>query len=180
MSAIDDNYKELAMAIVRQAAEDYRAALLSDKNTRERIISENERFFKGKWFKILAPNLDGNYLINRLRESANDFRSEADSAFAENRLSIRIHAGYKPDTHAFICPICQGKVYTSYRRLDDIVQVSEEDPDSLSKTGEKWGYRAICASCHTCYNSRREVRMLERPIIKYRKNALKPLKNKKD
>ena len=175
MSIIDDNYKELAMTIVKQAAEDYRAALLSDKNSRTSIIKENEQFFRSNWFKILAPKLNGEFMITRLRESANDFKQKSDEAFDNNILSVRIRSGYQAGTHAFLCPICQGHVFTSYRKLNDIVTVLESNPDNLSKTGEKWGYRAICSVCHLCYNSRRETRMLDTPIPMYKKNVVKDL-----
>ncbi len=60
---IEEQYNELANAIVLQAVEDYREALwLRDTRT----ISECERFFKSKWF-IFLTNVKGEFLIEKLR-----------------------------------------------------------------------------------------------------------------
>lgn len=58
-----DGYKELASAIILQAAKDYRKALKHDERGRKREI---ERFFRSGWFTILT-NVSGEMLIRKLR-----------------------------------------------------------------------------------------------------------------
>lgn len=58
-----DGYKELANAIILQAAKDYRKALKHDERGRKREI---EKFFRSEWFSILT-NISGEMLIQKLR-----------------------------------------------------------------------------------------------------------------
>lgn len=60
------NYEELAIAIVKQAAKDYRTVL---RNGDQPSYTEREleSFFKSKWFRQLA-DLDGQYLMERIKE----------------------------------------------------------------------------------------------------------------
>lgn len=58
-----DGYKELANAIILQAAKDYRKALKHDERGRKREI---EKFFRSAWFSILT-NISGEMLIQKLR-----------------------------------------------------------------------------------------------------------------
>lgn len=60
----NENYKELANAVVLQAVRDYRHALAVEN---EYYIRKLEKFFRSEWFKILA-NLDGEMIIERLRQ----------------------------------------------------------------------------------------------------------------
>lgn len=69
-----DPYEELAKAIIVQAAEDYRNALMLLKKN-ARIIKGNrdkkdcESFFRSRWFGELT-GVDGEFLIKKLREEA--------------------------------------------------------------------------------------------------------------
>lgn len=58
-----DGYKELANAIILQAAKDYRKALKYDERGHKREI---EKFFRSGWFSILT-NVSGEMLIQKLR-----------------------------------------------------------------------------------------------------------------
>lgn len=58
-----DGYKELANAIILQAAKDYRKALKYDERGRKREI---EKFFRSEWFAILT-SISGEMLIHKLR-----------------------------------------------------------------------------------------------------------------
>lgn len=65
------NYKNLANAIILQAAKDYRMALKSLKaNPRNRTAmadkGEIERFFRSGWFSVLT-SVDGEMLIRSLQ-----------------------------------------------------------------------------------------------------------------
>ena len=61
VSGYEDNWKELANAIVLQAVIDYR---LSED---PRDLKMLEQFFKSPWFAALT-SLDPNYLITELRK----------------------------------------------------------------------------------------------------------------
>ncbi len=67
-------YQRLANAIVEQAAKDYRSALKalardSDNAYIQNEVKSLERFFRSRWYGILT-NVDGDYLIDKLREEA--------------------------------------------------------------------------------------------------------------
>ena len=72
-----DQYETLANAIVIQAANDYRRALLylkkkhSKKSNKTiealRVKSECERFFQGEWIKCLT-DLDGLSLMKKIQK----------------------------------------------------------------------------------------------------------------
>lgn len=69
-----DPYENLANAIVLQAVKDYRDALrrLKKKPSNKAAMSdamECKRFFRSGWYKTLT-SVDGEYLINKLREEA--------------------------------------------------------------------------------------------------------------
>ena len=64
--------RDLANAIIIQAAKDYRAALRRqrrnpDSEAARRVISEVERFFRSEWFNCLT-DVKGEYLIERIRK----------------------------------------------------------------------------------------------------------------
>lgn len=70
LSTIDRAYEDLANAVVVQAAEDYRNALMGKSychKSPERIVKETERFFRSKYFKRLTA-VDGELLIEMLRQ----------------------------------------------------------------------------------------------------------------
>lgn len=58
-----NGYKELANAIILQAAKDYRKALKYDARGRKREI---ERFFRSEYFSTLT-NISGEMLIQKLK-----------------------------------------------------------------------------------------------------------------
>ena len=65
-------YEQLANAIVLQAVKDYRSALKRIKmnpanKAAMSVAMECERFFRSDWYSALT-SVDGEYLINRLRE----------------------------------------------------------------------------------------------------------------
>ncbi len=67
-----DPYHELANAVVKLAADDYRRALKAIKrnpNSRHSMSAamEYENFFKSRWFEVLTE-IDGEWLMERLRE----------------------------------------------------------------------------------------------------------------
>lgn len=63
-----NGYKELANAIILQAAKDYRKALKYDERGHKREI---EKFFRSGWFSILT-NVSGEMLIQKLRAEAKE------------------------------------------------------------------------------------------------------------
>ena len=58
-----DAYNRLANAIVQQACIDYRSGAISD--------SQMVRFCYSQWFQLLT-NVDGSYILEKLRKSKND------------------------------------------------------------------------------------------------------------
>ena len=71
-------YRDLANAIVIQAAKDYRRALKHLRNTdkpsaEKGIIIECEQFFRSDYFKILTK-LDGKRLISMIKEECKNER----------------------------------------------------------------------------------------------------------
>ena len=71
---MDNNYENLANAIILQAAKDYRKALrtlsLNPHNRSAQYECRSiESFFRSGWYKALT-SVDGEYLIQKLREEA--------------------------------------------------------------------------------------------------------------
>ena len=66
------NYLALAHAIIKQAAEDWRTAW---QKADERLQREVEKFFRSSWFAQLT-DLDGEYLLQRLRQEAEVSRAK--------------------------------------------------------------------------------------------------------
>ena len=69
---MDDNYQDLANAIVVRAAKDYRKALERLDNPLEGVHAENdikrlEEFFRSDYYKLLT-SVDGELLINKLKQ----------------------------------------------------------------------------------------------------------------
>lgn len=69
---IDEAYQNLANAIVKNAADDYRAALRGLERNPESAgyqadAKKIERFFRSPWYQMLT-DVDGEYLIRRLQE----------------------------------------------------------------------------------------------------------------
>lgn len=83
--ALDENYRELAMAIIKSACTDYLHALRFIRNhpgneTAINTAEDCERFFQSDWFCVLADNLDGPELMKMLQEKE---RKEAKDAETE-------------------------------------------------------------------------------------------------
>ena len=72
---IEEAYRNLADAIVIQAAEDYRKALNGktyyENKTPKMVMREVERFFHSSWFHALTK-LDGDFLIEQLQREHNE------------------------------------------------------------------------------------------------------------
>ena len=71
-------YVDLANAIILRAIDDYRIALKGKKITdmlSVDIIKDCETFFKSDWFKVLT-NVDGEFLIRKIREEVKNERAE--------------------------------------------------------------------------------------------------------
>ena len=72
MDYLQENWEDLANAIIIQAVKDYRVAYRklrrcpNSKNAQEEV-NELERFFYGRWYAALTT-VDPHYLLNRLRE----------------------------------------------------------------------------------------------------------------
>ena len=69
---LEENYENLANAIVRQAAKDWAAASkrLKRKPSNEVALvtrEECERFFHSGWFELLT-GVEGEYLLKKLKE----------------------------------------------------------------------------------------------------------------
>ena len=69
---IDKAYCRLAAAIVVRAAMDYDATIerlaLFPKDKRAKELKDDaETFLKGPWCSFLAPDIDGNVLLDRIR-----------------------------------------------------------------------------------------------------------------
>ena len=67
----DDQWTQLADAIVAKAVEDYRKALKGKghhKKPAAAIVAECERFFRSQWFTTLSP-LDGEVVIQKISTS---------------------------------------------------------------------------------------------------------------
>lgn len=69
---MDDNYQDLANAIVVRAAKDYRKALERLDETPDSVGAENEikrieKFFRSDYYKLLT-SVDGELLINKLKQ----------------------------------------------------------------------------------------------------------------
>ena len=70
--SLKEGWEDLANAIVRQAAEDYRSALVRLRFRRRQGSARNsvrmlEQFFRSRWFRMLT-DLDSETLINHLKE----------------------------------------------------------------------------------------------------------------
>ena len=69
---MDDNYQDLANAIVVRAAKDYRKALERLDETPDSVGAENEikrleKFFRSDYYKLLT-SVDGELLMNKLKQ----------------------------------------------------------------------------------------------------------------
>ena len=71
-----DFYKELANAIVIQAAKDYRKALKTLKRypryePAKAVVAEVEEFFRSDWYRMLT-SVDAEMLMRKIRREIND------------------------------------------------------------------------------------------------------------
>ena len=60
----EEGIKRLAMAIVLQAVQDYKTALIKNDKVEIRNL---EKWFRGNRYKILC-SIDGEYLIRKIKE----------------------------------------------------------------------------------------------------------------
>ena len=80
MVYLQENWENLANAIIISAAKDYVNAYRSilrhpDNVPAQEEVRELERFFFGEWFAKLT-DLDAHYLLNRLKEELENGRME--------------------------------------------------------------------------------------------------------
>ena len=75
MRDIEICYRDLAIAIVKQAADDYRKALdgktYYENKTPESIIKEVKHFFHSSWYHTLTK-VDGDFIIDQLHREHNE------------------------------------------------------------------------------------------------------------
>ena len=69
-------YENLANAIIKLAADDYKSALIRlkrhpDSESAKRDVERQEKFFYSEWFEVLT-DLDPSYLIRRMKEIVNE------------------------------------------------------------------------------------------------------------
>ena len=69
-------YENLANAIIISAVRDYKAALIHlkrnpDIESARKNVKRQEKFFYSEWYETLT-NLDGSYLIQKLKEKVNE------------------------------------------------------------------------------------------------------------
>ena len=69
-----NGYEELAMAIIRQAAEDYISEVNSMFPNPEEI-KKLEDFFKSEWFDVLSLDLDKELFMEMLKKKAKSKRA---------------------------------------------------------------------------------------------------------
>lgn len=156
----EENFKELAHAIVKGAVEDYKHALILGNKYG---IKENERFFRSNYYKILT-DIPGEMLIQKLKTTVQQFADESHKAFDENRISGKRGKSFLPDSQAFQCPVCGGNVYVVYKRLKYIVKTDEETGD-IYRIGESIGYRATCFGCGLAMNREDHAKMYEERVF---------------
>ena len=90
-----DGYTELAIAIVKQAAEDYKSAVRAMRcnprdNRLQGALAECRRFFRSSWIEVLT-GVDGQYILDRLDDELN--AGEIESMM---RDMSRTHGGIEP------------------------------------------------------------------------------------
>ncbi len=69
-------YENLANAIIKLAADDYKSALIRlkrhpDSESAKLDVERQEKFFYSEWFEVLT-DLDPSYLIRRMKEMVNE------------------------------------------------------------------------------------------------------------
>ena len=69
-------YENLANAIIISAVRDYNAALIHlkrnpDIESARKNVKRQDKFFYSEWYETLT-NLDGSYLIRKLKEKVNE------------------------------------------------------------------------------------------------------------
>ena len=75
IESVESAYRNLANAIIIQAANDYRKALDGKSyyynKTPEMVIKEVERFFHSSWYRLLTK-IDGDFIIEQLHREHNE------------------------------------------------------------------------------------------------------------
>ena len=108
-------YEALAFAIVRQAVEDYKNAVVTEN---ERARKPLLRFFDSPWCQMLI-DLDMPSVARRLDRNVKEFfdlaKNEPDRVLPDfDRLTIRESTTRFPAVPAFRCPVCRGLVQTRW------------------------------------------------------------------
>lgn len=84
---MDDNFQDLANAVVVRAAKDYRRALkrlikFPSSHSAKQAIMQLEVFFRSDYYKLLT-SLDGERLIEKLKQELEDALDEEEEADGE-------------------------------------------------------------------------------------------------
>lgn len=100
----DDGAQRLAIAIVKQAADDYERTLMqmlrkppsAEMKTLKNRKAENERFFLSEWCDVLLQHTDGKTLMKQIQKNAvrkEKERVEKKLKKAKDKLSEQIRKG---------------------------------------------------------------------------------------
>lgn len=75
MDGLNENYQELANAVVERAVADYRMVLRNQPIEYGRTVTVGscERFFRSEWCRLLT-RVDGEYLISEVKKEYKDDR----------------------------------------------------------------------------------------------------------
>lgn len=158
--ARNDGYKELASAVVLQAIEDYRYAVLQDITLEEafaqgkitddyyltksryvkRDIRDLQRFFKSSWCYYLS-DLNCEDIAKKLKNETLEFMRLSDIAVADERTEGIDKAAWERMTaeekkkfdNVFRCPFCGGQVDMRFRFL---------------RNKHKYGWMLTCKTCN--------------------------------
>lgn len=84
----DDGLHRLTCAIIARAVYDYRSALkghcIQGYRNCEDIKDDCERFFRSSWFHRLAPDIDGEWIIECTKKNVKDWKREYNSKRKKN------------------------------------------------------------------------------------------------
>lgn len=126
---MDENFRDLANAIVLQAVADYRDAILYNDPKIERRC---ERFFRSQWCNLLT-RVRRDYLAEKIKNETLEFKFKAGKIFDRKEREN----DHNSETDAFKCPTCGAAVGVSF--------------DWISKKDKSRGYVACCKSCGLTY-----------------------------
>lgn len=84
----DEGLHKLSCAIIARAVYDYRSALkghyVNGYRSSEDVKDDCERFFRSSWFHRLAPDIDGEWIIECTKKNVKEWRREHNSKRKKN------------------------------------------------------------------------------------------------